>query len=580
MAEIRFEFEAVGGAEVAETFEDIRVKEIGASENARILGEELRKIRASGQVSAQGIQVLTREMVRAQVEADKLAAKARQVQSATRQMSGGLRNLQGGSNELVNMLTEMSLGLGGISPQMRELSVHLASAGNNVVQLGRVLPGPYGILVGMGMSLLPLLITKIVEWSRATDDAAKKNNELARSARTAANETRNLIEQMRRRDALARMSTIGEPGSTATAEDIEEVRLQTRAQREQVEVRLREARARLEEANARRTGAATTRAAEEARNEMARLERSVRDHERAVRNLRAEEERLNEARARRLELDLGQAARDAADEWAAEELASAGTSRRRGGRSRVDREARELERRLANEERFFQELQRLRDRDLDHEIRTREQVNAAIRREDEIMRREEEREQRRMRAAAEKAKREADRQLELARKEAERAIEETRQNAEHLLTPAIHNITGAVAEIVAGTKSADEAFQGLLSGFLEMLSQQAALEAAKEYAAAVGSFASYDYSGGALHLAAGAAWTGVAIAAGGAAIATAPSVAQPASPQQEERPSQPSGGQVVVNLNGAVVTAATHAELGRELSREIAYSNRRFGAAA
>lgn len=574
MAEIRFEFEAVGGAEVAETFEDIRVKEIGASESAKLLSEELRRIRASGQVSAQGIEALTREVVKAETQARNFANRAREMERASMQVyrafdqaGRGARRLHGGGAEVVNMISEMSLGLGGISPQMREFTTNLAMAGNNVSQLGAVLPGPTGIIVGLGATMLPLLIAKIVEWTRATQGATRANTDLGHSAEAAAEATDKLVEAMRRQRRQERIASGFETAEEANVT----------AERESARLRwLRQGQEALQQVLSRR-GQVLAEA----------LEQGTREWQAARRRIAAQEQRLSEITSEiEAQTAAAQLAADRAGELMMDNLmADAGQEderepRRRRSRRRVDPAQRELERRLADEERFFQELQRLRDRDLDHEIRTREQVNAAIRREDEIMRREEEREQRRMRAAAEKAKREADRQLELARKEAERAIEETRQNAEHLLTPAIHNITGAVAEIVAGTKSADEAFQGLLSGFLEMLSQQAALEAAKEFAAAAGSFASYDYSGGALHLAAGAAWTGVAIAAGGAAIATAPSVAQPASPQQEERPSQPSGGQVVVNLNGAVVTAATHAELGRELSRTIAAGGRRFGVAA
>lgn len=176
---------------------------------------------------------------------------------------------------------------------------------------------------------------------------------------------------------------------------------------------------------------------------------------------------------------------------------------------------------------------------------------------------------------------EQQRLLEKQKKAAEEAFQATADTAEAVLTPVMSGLTDALASVVAGAENADRAFQNLLASFLEMISQQAALEAAKEFASAIASFASQDLAGGALHLAAGAAWTAVAVASGAASVAVAPpsASAAPASPQQQPEPAR-AGGDIVVNLNGAVVTAATHAELGRELSRTIAAGGRRFGVAA
>lgn len=188
-----------------------------------------------------------------------------------------------------------------------------------------------------------------------------------------------------------------------------------------------------------------------------------------------------------------------------------------------------------------------------------------------------EREKERIAELTERRKAAAEEEYELAREQ----MQKTADDAMGVLGPAMSGLTDVLSNVIAGTESADHAFQGLLASFLEMISQKAALEAAGQFAAAVASFASQDYGGGALHLAAGVAWTAVAVAAGAASVAVAPPAAsaQPANPQQNATPGG-GGGDTIVNLNGAVVTAGTRAELGRELGTLIEAGGRRFGRAA
>lgn len=140
-------------------------------------------------------------------------------------------------------------------------------------------------------------------------------------------------------------------------------------------------------------------------------------------------------------------------------------------------------------------------------------------------------------------------------------------------------ITSALIDTISGAKTAEEAFTGMLKSFLEMISEYAALKAATEFAEAIGSFARYDFSGGAQHVAAGLAFTAVAVATGvgAAAISTgAPAApARPATGGGEGR-----GGEkqtVVVNYNSPVVTAQTEAELGRSIGGMVDTGRRRFG---
>lgn len=164
-------------------------------------------------------------------------------------------------------------------------------------------------------------------------------------------------------------------------------------------------------------------------------------------------------------------------------------------------------------------------------------------------------------------------QAEAAQRE---SLEALTSDAEQITGPIVSGLTDALSATIAGTESADEAFQGMLAGFLEMISQRAVIEAAAQYAAAVGALASQNYAGFAGHIAAGTAWAGVAVAAGAAAVAAAPSANQPAEPTQEEQTARQ--GDVVINWNSPVVTATTRADLGREIGRTAREGARRFGA--
>jgi len=145
-------------------------------------------------------------------------------------------------------------------------------------------------------------------------------------------------------------------------------------------------------------------------------------------------------------------------------------------------------------------------------------------------------------------------------------------------------VTGGMIEaftaLATGQKTAEQAFAGLLASFLQYIAERAALEAASEAAQAIASFARYDYSGGAMHLAAAGAFVGVAVAAGAGSVALS-SAAQGPAPVDRSASQGGGGAQVsgdiVVNFNSPVVTAGTRAELGQELRATIGAAERRYG---
>ena len=144
-------------------------------------------------------------------------------------------------------------------------------------------------------------------------------------------------------------------------------------------------------------------------------------------------------------------------------------------------------------------------------------------------------------------------------------------------------LNDALQAIIAGNKTAEEAFTGLLASFLKYISEQSMLKAIYEYAEAIASFASYRYDQGAQHLAAGIAYTAVAVAAGaGSAALSAPSAKgageeKPASPESGRGDGGKGGGDIVINWNSPVVTAGTRAELGRDMAGMIRAGTQRYG---
>lgn len=175
----------------------------------------------------------------------------------------------------------------------------------------------------------------------------------------------------------------------------------------------------------------------------------------------------------------------------------------------------------------------------------------------------------------------SERLLEAHRKEQE-AHEAQVEEYKEVTGVIVGGLTDALASIVAGQKTAEEAFKGLLSSFLKFISEKAVLRAIEEYGEAIAAFASQRYDAGAQHLAAGIAFTGLAVAAGAGAAATAPSGAASQSqgrPPESGKSSEGKGGDIVINWNSPVVTSGTRAQLGRELSGLVRAGNLRYGEA-
>lgn len=181
----------------------------------------------------------------------------------------------------------------------------------------------------------------------------------------------------------------------------------------------------------------------------------------------------------------------------------------------------------------------------------------------------------------------ADLQRELERRAAEASeaqqelFDKIAADAERITGPIIDGLTDALVNVISGAEAAEDSFLNMLRGFLEMISQEAALQAAKEFAMAIASFASQDYTAGGLHLAAGVGFTAVAVAAGVGAAAMAPPT--PVAPETSQDAGEGGGGGTnVYNINGTIISAAgssDRARAGREVGALVDESVRRYGRA-
>ncbi|UJR81492.1 hypothetical protein [Sandaracinus amylolyticus] len=162
--------------------------------------------------------------------------------------------------------------------------------------------------------------------------------------------------------------------------------------------------------------------------------------------------------------------------------------------------------------------------------------------------------------------------------------EEELQTFSDLASGVSRSLVTAVSEIASGAKTSEEAFKGMLASFLAAIAEQALIKAAFEYADAVASAARQDWGGFASHIAAGIAFTGVAVATGAAAGAVS---APPGQGQQASSPDRVAANDgnygrtmFVNNWNAPVVSAGTEADVGRTLDRLGRRAYQRYGRVA
>lgn len=582
--EIRFEFVTEGEEQFSSVLLDLKTKQVQASSAATDLARELAKLKASGELSAEGVQAVQRQLAAAQLAAQRFGQEATQAARAEQALAresavatSASRNHARGQAEVVNMISEMSLGLGGLSPQLRELTVAFAGGANNAVQLASSM-GPIGIAIGLLGSLIPSLISSLSD----TGDAAAETAERVRTAADAINEMADAVQAADRQQTLRSGVGVGSDDAISTeiarldaarrgflhdASTAHNVYTGLVAQQNEL-LRQRGEATRQELAAAHDLGLQAS--------EQARLEREAQDQ---VNDLAGQISDLQEAMRRsqatgsggRFGQEVGDDFTDRARALRERLTANDNARRRRGsGRREHERTLEELMGSPGDWQRTADEIYDTATGAIDR-IRT-EQRRAKDEREHEradeledIKRKAHEREEIEAQVL-DKQKR--------ALREANQAVLDASKS---VLEPVIGGLTQALSSVIAGTKSASEAFEGMLSSFLEMIAQQSALKAAFEFAEAIASAAREDWPGFAQHLAGGLAFTAVAVVAGAASVAVAPPAAAPQSPQQQNPDSGKGGGTTILNINGPILSSGSRANLGREIGQLIDEGDRRLG---
>lgn len=440
----------------------------------------------------------------------------------------------------------------------------IAASSAATAQLGAAL-GPQGALVGgiLG-AVIPAFQAFIAKMEETRDYAQELQDELER-IRNTFDELVSQRERARSEAARERFLEQG-TGSVAEQESFVEVRQQ----------QLAAIQAQIDVVNAGRV----------TRENVERLTELNRQATEARRDLMEARYALEEAQVQQ-QLDAEEMLEALQEAANVTEETTRQPARRGGGGRRVDQgdeeerlRAEEEQRKLllqieadsAAKQEEMNELLRQENEEREKILRTIEAESAAKERqmEDERRRAEEELElQEQLREKLQEAK--------VAAEEAAEAQMKQIQSVNEVI---VGGLTDALSAVMSGQKTAEEAFAGMLASFLAYISEMAALEAAVNFAQAISAFAQYRYDAGAQHLAAGVAFTAVAVAAGaGAAALSAPATPSAAGPEEgrDTGGRESGGGQVIINWNSPVVTATTRAELGREMGHMIRAGQVRYG---
>lgn len=574
MAGGRVEFEIVTTGENAaqRAFENLKIAEMEAAARAADLRKELEQLTQSGQASQAVINEVAREYVRATQAQQSFADAARKARQAQQQVGNAAAMTGRDLGGLVNTIAELGYSLGTAIPGMQQFGTQLAMMGGSAYQLGASF-GPVGAAIGTVIGLLPTIISGFQRLRDEADANAEAMQRMANATKETAEAIDELVRANERRDAKERIRSGG-----GTFDELNQQLRREQAQLRQLEGQRAEIQAaidRHQQARAQALQRSLRAFQQEEREQERRLQRLAE----IERDIATQAERVAQAEQRASEALIDPYGTGLLQIEAREafEAFDEPTRRRRRGPRGPTRGPRgptleQLMSRAAGGS-FEHNIAAI----YDEATRAVERLDEAERKRAERQQREREKREREMekqRREAARLRREQERQL----REAERAHEQFVDQTQSALQPVVTSITKAFAEIAAGTKSVEEAFQGLLASFLEYAAEQAAISAAREYAEAIAAFASYRYDQGAQHLAAGVAFTAVAVAAGGASIAVSPpsGINQPASPQANAAVA--AGPQnVTINWNSPVITAGTRAELGREIGNLIAVGDRRFG---
>jgi hypothetical protein len=639
MADETFEigFVVSGQGDASEAFENLKLAEMQAREEAGQLSNELKRLKESGTATAGQIETTARAMIRAKQSATQLAAEARKVDQAQRakaasaqsdanaaraataaadaqsrsyaQLAGSMRGGMGAITGLTNTLTALT---GASSETSRGITLVNSALGGvmQVVGMATSGMGPLGIAIG-GVTAALGFFSASMQSARRDTDALQESAEKATLALDQLLARRRQQESEEARESRIRMGagSVGEQESAIERQEMEVARLRQRE----------------EELNRRIQTARTFRELQSISNARGTLDQLTRSRRAAEAEL--ESLRVLAVQARQIEDEITtEETMDGGDE------ASTGSSRRSGGRAGgrsqrmqdAEREAQallQLQRTMSAEEvRIWEdsraEMQRLEldhhDRSIDsfrqfsEERRSIMQAETVWYRQELLRQAETARQVQRdidaeMRTMAEEGQRAEQAANQLADKEHEQQAQAKREQDQKMLSELekVRNIekqmwgdlAGTVASaagsmasfLIEGAEGGADAFVAMLDAFLEATAVEYTIKALAEAANAVAAIARYEPAAAAAHATAAGLAAGVAAATGLASAAISvpdtggaqvPSEAQPA-PQNE------AAGPASYNVSLFAPQAVfTEAERGQLLAHGFREARRQMGAGA
>ena len=515
---------------------------------------------------------------------DQAALAAHKLAEASSKTGGRLRGLLRPTDamknrgrqlgQVFNELTEVTFGftsaLGRTNPQLMQLGINLAGAGNSAYMLGGAF-GPLGVAVGAMIGMLPSLVAWLIDTGDELDnvaDAAENATSWMKELDKAISKVRERQREESVRSAMA--LGVADPEVFLAQADIVSRQAgalfgsATKILEERAGVSRREAERLAREIERSgltggdaimtllaREGVSAGRAAGVAVEVGRILEQ--------FRKVRAEADRLRAQAEEVAAMD----AKIAAGQLELENEADRRT--RRGSRRRAARGRRAARRADDGFSRLIGELAA--GGPSLAELRAQAERELAAEEEEKIRRAKE--------AAAEKHQEkltEIERKGILRRHELyQEKLEEMKRTNERYVEAAAA-AGEALAQAFVSGESIPEAMAKVTA---DAIAKEARVQAAKEIAAAASAFATGNIAGGAAHTAAAAAWSAVppvasallGVGGGGGTVAT-PKAEQPVSGSSGER-----NREVVVNINAPVPEAM----LGRDMDRARREARRRFG---
>lgn len=610
MADDTFEIalQVSGEDKAARAFENLKLREMEAKQEATKLAAELRKLQASGQASAEQIEATSRSLIRAKQQAQEYAAQARRVQQAIRQQSNATRD-----NEAANKLNAIAMtavaqrsaaivqALGQVGTIVTQANPELESLGRALGQVGSAAGagaaafGPWGAIIGGAIGTVQAFVSHL----QTQEEAHRK---AAEAARVQATDIERLMAAMGRENEIQRLELgLGSVAEQTSALESAQARLDAEHERvRRTREKLADATQRYRNAESLLSGAIIG-----STDATRRLEQQQRHWQERIRSLRADLEGFNaslETQQRNtiaLARGLQEAQNRATAEAEEEERRRRQEERRRNARQaaearrrEAERTAREIaavERQLGEDEVAIfrearEEMQRL---ELDHyatqldamrayldERRRMQRAETVWYRQELASRAELDREIDREIAEESRAMDQEQREADAKKAEERTRLAQREKELAAITTNMWDSVGGAVTDaagqmfrfVIEGAEGGSDAFLAMLDSFLEATSVEYTIKALAEVANAVAAAARQDYPAAAQHgIAAGLA-AGVAAATGLASAAiSVPTSATSGGSSTPVSPAGPPGGNTNVTIQlyapQAVFTEAERAEL-------------------